>query len=31
VRFEIGRGTGHFLPLEATDRVADLATPFVRS
>jgi pimeloyl-ACP methyl ester carboxylesterase len=31
VRFEIVRGTGHFLPLEATDRVADLAIPFVRS
>ena len=31
VRFEIVRGAGHFLPLEATDRVADLAIPFARS
>ena len=31
VRFEIVRGAGHFLPLEATGRVADLAIPFVRS
>jgi pimeloyl-ACP methyl ester carboxylesterase len=30
-RFEIVRGAGHFLPLEATDRVADLAIPFARS
>jgi pimeloyl-ACP methyl ester carboxylesterase len=31
VGFEIVRGAGHFLPLEATDRVADLAIPFARS
>jgi pimeloyl-ACP methyl ester carboxylesterase len=31
VRFEIVRGAGHFLPLEAMDRVADLAIPFARS
>lgn len=31
VRFEIVGGAGHFLPLEATDRVADLAIPFARS
>lgn len=31
VRFEIVPGAGHFLPLEATDRVADLAIPFARS
>jgi pimeloyl-ACP methyl ester carboxylesterase len=31
VRFEVVRGAGHFLPLEATDRVADLAIPFVLS
>lgn len=31
VRFEVVHGAGHFLPLEATDRVADLAIPFVRS
>ena len=30
VRFEIVRGAGHFLPLEATDRVDDLAVPFAR-
>jgi pimeloyl-ACP methyl ester carboxylesterase len=30
VRFEVVRGAGHFLPLEATDRVADLAIPFAR-
>jgi pimeloyl-ACP methyl ester carboxylesterase len=31
VLFEIVPGAGHFLPLEATDRVADLAIPFARS
>jgi pimeloyl-ACP methyl ester carboxylesterase len=30
VRFEVVRGAGHFLPLEATDAVAELAIPFVR-
>jgi pimeloyl-ACP methyl ester carboxylesterase len=30
VRFEVVRGAGHFLPLEATDPVAELAIPFVR-
>ena len=30
VRLEIVRG-GHFLPLEATDHIADLAIPFIRS
>ncbi len=30
VRFEVVRGAGHFLPLEATDPVAELTIPFVR-
>ena len=30
VRSEVVRGAGHFLPLEATDPVAELAIPFVR-
>ncbi|MCP1968474.1 alpha/beta fold hydrolase [Bradyrhizobium elkanii] len=30
LRFEVVRGVGHFLPLEATDAVAELAIPFLR-
>lgn len=30
LRFEVVRGAGHFLPLEATDAVAELTIPFVR-
>jgi pimeloyl-ACP methyl ester carboxylesterase len=30
VRFEIVPGAGHFLPLEATERIAELAIPFLR-
>ena len=30
IRFEVVPGAGHFLPLEATDTVAELAIPFIR-